>query len=240
MKKSIKRIVSGVVILASVLIIVVIIFLINFRNATKEMTPSETGSINDSVWCIKDKFVNAYLFKGNHFFLLVDAGIGKRNFKAGLNKFGVNPEQVTTLLLTHADGDHTGAISFFKNATIYLHKDEEQMINGEKGKTKYFKTRWKRTDYKLLDSNETFQIDGLKIKIIHTPGHTPGSSCYIIGDDYLVTGDNLVLKDGNYLSFVEMFNMNTSQQIESLKLLPDPASFKYILMGHHGIVKISN
>jgi glyoxylase-like metal-dependent hydrolase (beta-lactamase superfamily II) len=79
---------------------------------------------------------------------------------------------------------------------------------------------------------------GLKIKIILTPGHTPGSSCYVIGNDYLVTGDNLICKNDRYEHFIDFFNMNTAEQVESLKLLPDPASFKYILMGHNGIAKI--
>jgi len=31
--------------------------------------------------------------------------------------------------------------------------------------------------------------------------------------------------------------MNTAEQIESIKALPDPKTFKYILMAHHGIIK---
>jgi len=118
-----------------------------------------------------------------------------------------------------------------------MHHDEEQMINGTTGKTKFSKTKWKYGPYTLLANNDTLTIDGLKIKILHTPGHTPGSSCYIIGRDYLATGDNLVVKDGKYEHFIEMFNMNTAQQVESLKILPDPSSFKYILTGHHGVVR---
>jgi hydroxyacylglutathione hydrolase len=237
MKKSIKRIGLGFAIVAGVLIIVALLFLIKFQKATKEMTPSETGAINDSVWCIKDKFVNAYVFKGEKSYLMVDAGIGKNNFKSELQKIGIKPEQITTILLTHADGDHIGALGLFKAATIYMHKDEEQMINGTTGKTKYFKTKWKFGAYSLLNSDDSLLIDGLKIRIIHTPGHTPGSSCYVIGDDYLVTGDNLILKNGKYEHFVDFFNMDTPKQEKSLSLLPNPASFKYILMGHHGIVK---
>lgn len=239
MKKLKKKILWVLAIFAGLLIITAIVFFINFRLATKAMTPSETSAINDSVWCIKDRFVNAYIFKGKLSFLLVDAGIGKKKINNELLKVGITPDQVTTLLLTHTDGDHTGATGLFKNAVIYMHRDEEQMINGITGKTKFFKTKWKFGPYSTLDSNDTLEIDGLKIKILHTPGHTPGSSCYIIGTDYLVTGDNLVVTNGRYEHFIEMFNMNTPQQTESLKLLPAPDSFKYILTGHHGIVRIN-
>jgi glyoxylase-like metal-dependent hydrolase (beta-lactamase superfamily II) len=238
MNKTLKRILWALAILASLIIIGVILFYLNFLKATKSMTPAETGAINDSVWSIKDRFVNAYLFKGKNSYLLIDAGIGKKNFNIELQKLGIKSDQITTLLLTHTDGDHIGATALFKNAIIYMHRDEEQMINGTTGKTKFSKPKWKFGPYTLLNSNDSLTIDGLKIKIFLTPGHTTGSSCYTIGNDYLLTGDNLVVSDGKYDHFVEKFNMNTQQQLESLKLLPDPGLFKYILTGHHGVVAI--
>lgn len=218
-------------------LIVAVVFLINFISATKSMTPAETQAINDSVWCIKDRFVNSFIFKGKDGYILIDAGMSEKIFSRELNKTGIKPDQITTLLLTHTDGDHIGATGLFRNASIYLHKDEEQMINGTTGKTKFSKTKWKYGPYKLLESDETANYNGINIKIVHTPGHTPGSSCYIVGETYLVTGDNLIIKDGKYVHFVEKFNMDTQEQEKSLKTLPDPGTFKYILTGHNGIVK---
>ena len=217
--------------------IVAIVFLFNFLSATKAMTPAETQAINDSVWCIKDRFVNAFIFKGKDGYILIDAGMSEKNFSREVDKTGIKPDQITTLLLTHTDGDHIGATGLFRNASIYLHKDEEQMINGTTGKTKFSKTKWKYGPYKLLESDETTNYNGINIKIVHTPGHTPGSSCYIVGETYLVTGDNLIIKDGKYVHFVEKFNMDTQEQEKSLKTLPDPGTFKYILTSHNGIVK---
>lgn len=235
MKKSKKRILWIVAVFAGLILAGASIFLIRFISATRSMTPAETAAINDSVWCIKDRFVNAYIFKGNNSYLMVDAGFRERSFKEELKKTGIAPEQISTILLTHTDGDHIGATGLFKKSDVYMHSDEEQMINGTMGKSKFFKPKWKYGPYKLLDSNDTLTIDGIKIKILHTPGHTPGSSCYIIGNDYLVTGDNLVITNGKYEHFVESFNMDTPKQIESIKLLPVPGSFKYILTGHNGM-----
>ena len=237
MNKIIKRTVWGVGILLGLLVIAVAVFGINFLLATRKMTPAETAAINDSVYVVKDRFVNAYIFKGKHEYLMVDAGFGKDNFHSQLNKLGIAPEKITTILLTHADGDHTGSIGLFTNPLIYLHKNEEQMINGQTAKMGPFKTKWKYGPYMLFESNDTLFIDGLRIKIIHTPGHTPGSVCFVINDDYLVTGDNLVVVNGKAEHFVEQFNMNTPLQIESIKAIPDLKSFKYILMAHHGIIK---
>jgi hydroxyacylglutathione hydrolase len=238
MKKPIRRLLWIIGILFGVIIAFAAIFLFNFLTATKAMTPADTSAINDSVWCIRDRFVNAFIFKGEKNYLLVDAGIGKKTFQNEMEKLGIQPEQVTTLLLTHTDGDHTGSIALYKNATIFLHRDEEQMINGTTGKTKFSKTKWKYGPYNLLSDNDSLNIDGLGIKTIHTPGHTPGSVCFIIGNDYLVSGDNLIVVNGKYEHFNDRFNMNTAEQIESLKLLPEPASFKYILTGHYGVAKM--
>ena len=238
MKKPFKRFLWGLTIIFGLIIIGVVFFLIRFFVGTKSMTPSETGMINDSVWCIRDRFVNAFIFKGENSYLMVDAGLNRKNFRKEMEKVGINPDLVTTLLLTHTDGDHIGATSLFKNVSIYMHRDEEQMINGTTGKTKFHKAKWKFGPYLLLNDNDTLTRDGLKIKILHTPGHTPGSSCYIIGNDYLVSGDNLIVTNGRYEHFLEMFNMNTSQQLESIKLLPEPSTYRYILTGHNGIIKI--
>jgi glyoxylase-like metal-dependent hydrolase (beta-lactamase superfamily II) len=237
MKKPVKRILWVVATIFGLIVIAAIIFLLNFMSATKSMTPAETAAINDSVWSIKDRFVNAFIFKGEKSYLMIDAGLGRKKFRQELDKLGINPDDISAILLTHTDGDHTGSIGLYKNAAIYMHRDEEQMINGTTGKSKFSKTKWKYGPYKLLEDNDTLTIDGLKLKIIHTPGHTPGSACYIIGKDYLATGDNLILESGRYGHFIEQFNMDTPQQIESLKVLPPPGDFKYILTAHNGVEK---
>jgi hydroxyacylglutathione hydrolase len=167
---------------------------------------------------------------------MVDAGISENIIKTELNKFGILPDQITTLLLTHTDPDHIGSTGLFRRAKIYMHKDEEQMINGEKGKF-IIKSKWKYGPYQLLNSNDTFTIDGLKIKIIHTPGHSPGSSCYFINNTYLVTGDNFSCKNGKIEPFNNFFNMDTKQQIESIKNLTELDSAKYVLTAHYGMIK---
>jgi glyoxylase-like metal-dependent hydrolase (beta-lactamase superfamily II) len=39
----------------------------------------------------------------------------------------------------------------------------------------------------------TFKGGGPEVKVIHTPGHTPGSTCYLIDDKYLVSGDTVFI-----------------------------------------------
>lgn len=240
MKRLKKSILVGVSIFAGLAILASVLFYVRFQKATKAMTPAETQIVNDTVFCVRDKFVNAFIFKGRNSYLMIDAGFSKKNFKKELKKIGLDPNQITSIFLTHTDGDHIGAMSLFKEPAVYMHREEEQMINGTNGKMKLVRFKWKYGAYKLLENNDSLIIDGLRIRILHTPGHTPGSSCFIVGNDYLASGDNLTINKGKVEQFVEMFNMDTPRQLESLKTLPEPASFKYILTGHHGIVKMGD
>ena len=44
----------------------------------------------------------------------------------------------------------------------------------------------------LLDDDTVHHVGKLGLRTIHTPGHTPGSQCFVVGDN-LVSGDTLFL-----------------------------------------------
>ena len=46
----------------------------------------------------------------------------------------------------------------------------------------------------ILGDGEEFEVDGLKIKCILTPGHTNGGACYLVNDSKLFSGDTLFLR----------------------------------------------
>lgn len=234
MKKPVK---ITLITLASIIGLVLIVFLIMFGKyfkATKQMTPAETYALNDSVYCIKDNYVNAFIFKTNSGYLMIDAGMRENHVLDEMQTFDINANEITTLLLTHSDGDHIGATGAFKNASVWLHTEEEQMINGTTAKMGPKRT-WKFGDYNLFNSDDVLEIEGLKVKVIHTPGHTPGSCCFVINDDYLVTGDNLLMENDKYAPFVEQFTMDPPLNAESIKNLPDPSLYKYVLTAHGGV-----
>jgi len=235
-----KRILIFLVIIIGLIIVVAGYFGLRFYLGTRNMTPTETCRVNDTVFCIKDSFVNAYVFKGRTGFLLIDAGMDEGKFKTELRKLGIEPTQVTDILLTHTDSDHTGAIGLFPNAKIYMQKDEEQMINGENGKFPLVRFKWEYGPYNLFSSNDTLILAGIKIKVYHTPGHTPGSCCFLVGGDYFAAGDNLFYKNGKFEHFENFFNMDTEKQSVSIKVLPDPTSLKYLLTAHQGVINVTH
>jgi hypothetical protein len=86
MKKPFKRLLWTVAVLFGLIIIAAIIFLLDFLTTTKSMTPAETVAKNNSVRCIKDRFVNAYIFKGEKSYLMIDAGLGRKKFRQEMGK----------------------------------------------------------------------------------------------------------------------------------------------------------
>ncbi|MEA1885585.1 MAG: MBL fold metallo-hydrolase [Bacteroidota bacterium] len=234
MKKPLKWILIVFAGLVGLFLVFAIIMIIRYSYATKQMNPAETQAINDSVFCIKDRYVNAYLFKGYDGYMMVDAGMNKERVSEELAKLEIDPADILTVLLTHSDPDHAGGLNAFENAKIFMHEEEEQMVTGETARF-VFKSRWKHQDYNLIETGEILNINVFNVRVIHTPGHTPGSCCCIVNDDYLLTGDNLIMEDGKYVNFFDIINMDTETQIESLKKLPEPNEFEYILTSHTGI-----
>lgn len=237
MKKGKKRIWIWAGLVLGLILLAAGTFFLVFYLQIRKMNPAETAQVNDSVWCIRDRFVNAFLFRGDNGYIMVDAGMDCKSVEQELKKLNIRPEEVRTVLLTHSDGDHSGGLGLFPHAKVYMHKDEEQMVNGTNGKFFFMRYKWEYPPYILFGTSDTLHLDGWKIAVIHTPGHTPGSCCFLLDGKYLVTGDNTIVKEGRFEHFVPFFNMDTRRQEESIKSLPDPASVTYILTAHNGIIR---
>ncbi|MBI4655992.1 MAG: MBL fold metallo-hydrolase [Elusimicrobia bacterium] len=93
---------------------------------------------------------------------------------------------ITAVFLTHAHFDHVKAVDHFlakhSNLHAYIHKNDFAGLSLNSKKTKTFE-----------DGHE-FKTCGFNIKAIHTPGHTPGSACFL-ADNKLFTGDTLFVRE---------------------------------------------
>lgn len=112
-----------------------------------------------------------------------------------ITRLGVD---VKGILLTHGHFDHIGGTNALKdhyNVKVYGHEDEvdmarDVMINLS---AHFDEANSVEIDNPLKDGQD-FEIAGFKIKVIHTPGHTKGSCCYIVTDDEkerLFSGDTI-------------------------------------------------
>jgi len=106
---------------------------------------------------------------------------------------------VEWILETHVHADHLTAAPYLKKQlggkiAIGAHIDQVQdvfkkVFNAEVG----FATDGRQFD-RLLNDGETFTIGKLEVRVIHTPGHTPPCSTYVVGNAAFV-GDTLFMPD---------------------------------------------
>ncbi len=89
--------------------------------------------------------------------------------------------RITDILLTHSHHDHVNGIESVverTDARIHLLKEEARF--------------WGQTLIKpmLHHGGDSILVGDSEIRILHTPGHTPGSACFHLGND-LIAGDTL-------------------------------------------------
>ncbi|WP_227452385.1 MBL fold metallo-hydrolase [Clostridioides sp. ES-S-0108-01] len=68
------------------------------------------------------------------------------------------------------------------------------------------------------------------IKIIHTPGHTPGHVCMIF-EDVLFAGDLVKNKNGNIIPYPNLWNWDSKKMMKSVKRL-DSLKYEWLCMSH--------
>lgn len=233
MKKFFKKLMWVLGVIMTLIVLFFIIYLVASRSMIKKMTPVETRQLTDDVFAVKDKYVNMYLVKDRDSYIAVDAGIKKGSLKDEFKKLDIDPDRVRAVLLTHSDGDHAGGISLFKNADIYLPKEEEQLINGETGRFLWFGNKIGTDKYKLMEAG-TSRIGDVRVRLISTPGHTAGASCYLINDRYLFTGDAIRLYNGKMEPFPKLINKSARKARKSMKNLRELDGVQFIFTGHYG------
>jgi glyoxylase-like metal-dependent hydrolase (beta-lactamase superfamily II) len=84
--------------------------------------------------------------------------------------------RAVAIVQTHNHPDHTGALEKLTRALrvpAYAHPDDPMPVPTEP-----------------IADGEAIPVGAEELRALHTPGHTPGSTCYLIGD-HLFTGDTL-------------------------------------------------
>ena len=102
------------------------------------------------------------------------------------------PIQVKYLLHTHGHLDHIGAtrpvyesFSETEKPLIALHKGDEPLYKNLKMQGNLFGFKYDEplSIQHYLEDGEIFQIGNLKMSVLHTPGHSPGSVCFHLHSD---------------------------------------------------------
>ena len=203
------------------------------------ISPTSTKKIENGIYAVITGISNFYIIKADEKLIAFDTGMNAVMSRAGFKKLGLDPNDVSHVFLTHSDYDHTGGLSLFKNAKVYLSKKEVPMINGQQPRLLILRNS-KISGYITLEDRQTITAGNREIQIISTPGHTVGSACYMIDGTVLVSGDTLrTSKNGNITPFLFIQNMNHAGDKLSLAMLKDEGFLyrtKLILTGHTGIL----
>ena len=115
-----------------------------------------------------------------------------------LNKHRLKP---VATLLTHGHLDHTFSVVPICDGygiPAYIHSEDRNLlldpaaaVSPEFGATLASMSFSEPAEVKELKSGEEFELVGLKIKAIHSPGHTRGSLMFLVDDQTLLSGDVL-------------------------------------------------
>lgn len=155
------------------------------------------------VWQINDKGPNIYLIIGRDSALVVDTGNGAANLAGQIGKMTDKPLIVVN---THGHGDHSGANYQFAKVCVHEADLESAAALGTAERAKSmldnlpenerpkdaerFKGKPFHTKLVPVTDGDLFNLGDRWIKVIETPGHTPGSICLLdISNKLLFAGD---------------------------------------------------
>ncbi len=129
---------------------------------------------------------------------------------------GTNPKYI---LLTHNHMDHLGAFS-------ELHADLKAPVAAHAADAGNLPS----PPEILLGDGDTLSVGKLKLKVLHTPGHTPGSLCFLSGK-YLISGDTVFSSGPGRTGSPADFRQIVKSITEKIFVLPDDTR---IYPGHGG------
>lgn len=164
--------------------------------------------IDNDTFCISEyrhwEETHCYLLNGSEKSLLIDTGLGICNIYEQIIKLTDNP---IIAVATHIHWDHIGGHKYFPD--FYVHLAELDWLNGKfplplsviknmvidrcdlpEGYDVDTYQIFQGTPTKVLLGGEEISIGNRIVKVIHTPGHSPGHLCFWEKErGYLFTGD---------------------------------------------------
>jgi hydroxyacylglutathione hydrolase len=151
-------------------------------------------------------FVQAYLIETPGGLFLVDCGMPgqEKNILPAMQRLG--RQDLKLIFITHAHADHTGSAAALKRLTgaqVAIHRlDAEALRTGTmsaRGRswllrqvmglmTRLVRLQPVEPDI-VLEDGDSLEQYGLAGKVVHTPGHSPGSCCLVLEDGSGFVGD---------------------------------------------------
>ncbi len=103
--------------------------------------------------------------------------------------------KISGALITHAHFDHCNGVEELlnhKNIPIYVQEEEVNFVRSL-GKAASIFGDFPEEHLKRVHPGDKITVGSVEVTLIHTPGHTPGSQCFLIKNN-LVSGDTLFIR----------------------------------------------
>ncbi len=125
--------------------------------------------------------------------ILVDPAADARRIEKKIKEMAVKP---VAILLTHGHFDHIGAaqeLGTLYDIMIYAHEEEQEVMQDSMlNLSANFGEPFRAEPDMLLSGGQELVLAGMKIRVLHTPGHTKGGVCYYLPEEgVLFSGDTL-------------------------------------------------
>ena len=139
---------------------------------------------------------NCYLVEEGGEALIIDPSASASAILRRLREDGCTP---VGILLTHGHFDHVMSVDTLRKAEpglkVYLHEADAPMLtDADKNAFALFfgqDRTWAQADVLLTDGQE-ITVGTSSLTVVHTPGHSPGSVCYLCASTgVMFTGDTL-------------------------------------------------
>ncbi|MGC4002153.1 MAG: subclass B3 metallo-beta-lactamase [Pirellulales bacterium] len=152
--------------------------------------PAEPAKIVGPIHFVGTKGLGVYLIAGSDGHILINTGMepSGRLIVESIKKLGFNPTDVKLLLIGHAHVDHCGAAAIVQKATgaqIALMEAEVALLESG-GKTDFhygdvpeFRFAPVKVD-RVLRDGEQIKLGDIALTALHTPGHTRGSTTFVM------------------------------------------------------------
>jgi hydroxyacylglutathione hydrolase len=132
--------------------------------------------------------------------LIIDPGDEANLISENILRQNLKPQAI---IATHGHFDHilaAGELQMAFNIPFCIHQADEKIVNYMTDSAQHWLNReiieQPPTKIKYLEDNDVLKIENCKLKIISTPGHSPGGTCLFNNQEKVIfTGDTL-FKDG--------------------------------------------
>ncbi|MCR6691832.1 MAG: MBL fold metallo-hydrolase [archaeon YNP-LCB-003-016] len=182
---------------------------------------------------IDGSFCNVYIVKDIDGYVLIDAGSSDNTMKVldYIRGRGLGEKNCKGIIVTHHHRDHIGCLAELKETLktkVIAHKLETQYIDGRVKSQRTAGVKYVNVDVEVDDGDIVYGM-----RVIHTPGHTPGSICLHHQEDKALFVGDLIVNENNVLMEIPAhYSMNPDQNRESIERIYRELDFEIALPSH--------